>query len=195
LSCNQCSKPILQRKAQFAVFAFHLFLLNEEKYMSKNLLSNPNFTAVGPNGIATTFTGITSAGSSAAADWILYNNSEGIIETELLTGSEPSGALSLIRVSTTGKSNGLVQVFLPFDTGPQATISSAWVYVVRGQVGIGVGNGGGTGLDALSTSTGRWELLKARNGGSPANEFIIYAASDDGAIFYVYSAEVVEASV
>jgi hypothetical protein len=51
----------------------------------------------------------------------------------------------------------------------------------------------GTHLDITTLSTGRWELLRARNGVSPANEFIIYSEPSAGATFYVDSAEVLEA--
>jgi hypothetical protein len=97
----------------------------------------------------------------------------------------------MIRVTTKGKGNGLVQVFGGLDTGPESVIGSAWVYVVHGAVSIGTGNGGKTRLDMQSTSSGSWELLSARNGVSPANQFMIYSASD-GAIFYVAYAEVIE---
>jgi hypothetical protein len=161
--------------------------------MPPNLLANPDFAEVGPAGIYTTFTGDGGAGNSAAAHWTLWNNGPATIETELVTGSGPSGKTSLLRVATTGQGSGLVQVFGSQDTGPGATIASAWIYVVRGKVGIGTGNGGNTSLDITTLSTGRWELLRARNGVSPANEFIIYSEPSAGATFYVDSAEVLEA--
>jgi hypothetical protein len=161
--------------------------------MPSNLLANPDFAEVGPAGISTTFTGDGGAGNSAAAHWTLWNNGPATIETELITGSGPSGTTSVLRVATTGQSSGLVQVFGSQDTGPGATIASAWIYVVRGKVGIGTGNGGNTSLDITTLSTGRWELLRARNGVSPANEFIIYSDSSAGATFYVDLAEVLEA--
>jgi hypothetical protein len=161
--------------------------------MPPNLLANADFAEVGPAGIYTTFTGDGGAGNSAAAHWTLWNNGPATIETELVTGSGPSGKTSLLRVATTGQDSGLVQVFGSQDTGPGATIASAWIYVVRGKVGIGTGNGGNTSLDITTLSTGRWELLRARNGVSPANEFIIYSEPSAGATSYVDSAEVLEA--
>ena len=161
--------------------------------MSQNLLSNPNFTDAGPDGLTIEFTGIGTSGLYVAANWSLFHNNQGTSETELLTNGPPIITPGLIRVSTTASRNGLVNVFLPIDPEPQATVAKVQVYVVRGVVGIGTGNGGDTSFDAFSKSTGSWELIQAGNGGSPANEFIIYAASDDGAVFYVHSAEVVEA--
>jgi hypothetical protein len=90
----------------------------------------------------------------------------------------------MIHVTTTGNSSGLVQVFLPFNTGPEHVISSAWVFVKKGKVCIGTGKGGNTGVDATSSGTGRWELIRGCNGVSPANETIIYSVSQ-GADFYV----------
>jgi len=37
---------------------------------------------------------------------------------------------------------------------------------------------------------GRWEHLAAPNGGTPANEFIVYATSPAGACFHVDDASV-----
>jgi hypothetical protein len=95
-------------------------------------------------------------------------------------------------VSTTIDTAGLVQVFAPQDTGPDRVESAAWVYVLRGEVAIGAGNGGNTGFDARTAEQGRWIRLSAPNGVSPANEFIIYAASPGGAEFFVAAASVRE---
>ena len=96
----------------------------------------------------------------------------------------------MIHVETDGMRNGLVQVFLAKDDGPEKTIAAAWVFVKRGKVGIGTGNAGKTGIDVASSSTGRWEYLQAENGVFPSNLFIIYAASERGAEFYVAEASV-----
>ena len=59
------------------------------------------------------------------------------------------------------------------------------MFVLRGTVGMGTGDGGNTSIDAQSTKHGQWERLVAANGVSPANELIVYATSPDGACFYV----------
>ena len=61
-----------------------------------------------------------------------------------------------------------------------------------GEVAIGTGNGGSTSFDARTGERGRWIRLAAPNGGSPANEFIVYAASPGGAEFMVAAASVRE---
>ena len=98
----------------------------------------------------------------------------------------------MIHVCTTGENNGLVQVFLPQNSGPQHARSSVWVFVIRGQVGMGTGNGGSTSdHDAVSAHVGQWEELQAPNGVHPANEFIVYATSPRGACFYIDDATVI----
>ena len=154
---------------------------------ANNLLSNSTFNTIGSNGSSTTFTGNGSAGNSAAANWILWNNGFATIKTELLPSTFAGNRRKIIHVTTTGNRSGLVQVFLPVNTGSARSISAAWVFVRSGRVSIGTGNGGNTGLDTTSLTTNKWERLQARNGVSPANEFIIYSASN-GADFYVASA-------
>jgi len=151
-----------------------------------NLLKNPSFELVGPNGPATTITTNVpgGAGNSAAANWTLFTNVAGTIHTQLLPSTKPGGGARMIHVVTNGDRNGLVQVFGPFNTGPAQTVASAWVYVRKGKVGIGTGNGGNTGIDALTVTQGKWEYLQACNGASPANEFIVYSV-EGGADFYV----------
>ena len=121
---------------------------------------------------------------SAAEHWTVFNIRFGTTTTELVPTTLPGGGSRMIHVTTTASRGGLVNVFLPFDTGPLSTISSAHVYVNSGQVALGTGNGGGTSFDVFSTTTETWELLSSPNGGAPANELIIYAASD-GADFFV----------
>src|SRR5262245_54680860 len=168
---------------------------------ASNLLTNPGFEAVGPSGPNTSFTctpQVCCGGNSAAASWTTWINQcpqfgfpENTIRTAHVTPSTlPGGGTAMIHVLTTSAESGIVQVFGPFNTGPAQIAASAWVYVVRGAVCIGTGNGGNTHCDDTSTTTGQWELLQAPNGISPANEFIVYATSIDGAEYFVDNAEV-----
>jgi hypothetical protein len=98
----------------------------------------------------------------------------------------------MIHVCTTGKNSGLVQLFLPKNTGPHKTRSAVWVFVVRGRVGIGTGNGDTThDNDAVSAQWGTWDELTAPNGVSPANELVVYATSPEGACCYIDDAAVI----
>ena len=166
-----------------------LFAMPSHPVQAANFLSNGSFEQ-NVVGSSTTFTGLKSGGSSAADGWRIWNNSFATTATDLLPSTLPSGGSQMIHVDTTGNNNGLFQVFLPFNTGPNSVISSAWVYVINGKVGLGTGNGGNTGLNVISSTTGEWEFLEAVNGVSPANEFIIYSASQNGAEFYVDLASV-----
>jgi len=147
-------------------------------------LDNASFEAVGPAGSPPSFTGQGGGGHSAADAWTVFNNTDGTTDTELVPSTLPGGGARMIHVETTGNRNGLVQVFLPYNTGSSSVLAQVRVFVVSGQVAIGTGNGGHTGFDTVSTTTGQWELLQALNGASPANELIVYSASDH-AEFYV----------
>ena len=165
----------------------HLGESQEALCAQPNYLSNPSLHTVGPLGSSTsvTLSAPGGAGASAAASWTLFMNVPGTIRTDLRPSTRPGDSSNMIHVYTTQPSGGLVQVFGPYGSGPTKVIASAMVYVVHGQVAIGTGNGGGTGYDAFSTVTGAWQLIRADNGGIPANELIIYAASPGGAEFYV----------
>jgi hypothetical protein len=168
------------------------FYVSEAGVYSQNLLANPGFELVGPSGPQTTITTAVpgGAGNSAAASWTLFTNNPGTIYTEQATYLiSPSGSTRTLHVITDRASNGVVQVFAPFGSGPTNAISAVWVYVRRGTVFLGTGNGGNTGEDVDSTTTGQWELLQAPNGSHPANELIVYSKGA-GADFYVDDAAV-----
>lgn len=130
------------------------------------------------------------AGQSAAKNWTVGANILGTtVQTKLLPSTLVNGG-RMIHVTTDGARSGLVQVFGPLGQGPGKVYACAWIYVVKGQVAIGTGNGGNTGSDVVLWKTGSWERLEVSNGVSPANEFIIYAVSHGGAEFYVESAEI-----
>lgn len=156
-----------------------------------NLLDNPSFDAVGPSGSpVTVITAVPGgAGNSAAAFWTMFTNTAGYLMSELLPDTRPGGSGRMIHVKTRGARNGLVQVFDLFNRGPSRTFAYAWVYVIRGQVGIGTGNGGATGIDATTTVLNQWQRISAYNGVNPANEFIIYSTVADTE-FYVSDAGV-----
>jgi hypothetical protein len=159
-----------------------------------NLLSNASFETVGPAGASTSFTGYAGGGHSAAAGWGVFNNTEGTTSTELVASAVPGGNQLMLHVTTDGGANGVSQVFLPIGTGPACVHSGVWVYVVSGQIYIGAGNGGNTGPNAYSTTTGAWEYIEGDNIVCPANTFIIYSsyAVPGGAEFYVDLASVEE---
>lgn len=163
----------------------------EEEVNKGNLLSNAHFEKAGPEGASTSFSG-KDGGISAADMWTLWHTEIATTVTRLLPSTFAPGDSTMIHVNTTGMHGGLVQVFGPLNAGPWHVTAAAWVFVKRGQIYIGTGNGGNIGRDAYSQTTNGWELLQAPNGVAPANEFIVYAASDGGAEFYVAQASVSE---
>ena len=154
-----------------------------------NLLTDPGFETPGAPS-PTSFTGLLFGGSSAAQDWVVWNNTSGTTTTELLPSTAPLGGAEMIHVTTHGIYNGLYQPFLPANTGPSSVIGSAWIYVISGTVGIGTGNDGNTSPDILDSTIGQWEFIQAPNAVTPANEFIIYSADNSGANFYADNASV-----
>jgi hypothetical protein len=157
-----------------------------------NTLRNANFDEAARGGPPPTTIGSADnlGGWSAAADWSTWAREPGgTVWTELVPNDHGRAGNMLHVIVHRG--SGIVQVIQAQYTGPATAYSCAWVKVVSGRAGIGLGNGGDTHLDAVSTGTGVWEWLSAVNGVSPANEFIVYAAADD-AEFYVDRAVVSE---
>jgi len=150
-----------------------------------NLLVNGDFDLVGANGPAVQSTGLSLVGESAAADWYVFHNTPGTTKTEILPSTCPGGGANMLRVQTDGPSNGIEQVVFAIGEGPPCIKNGVWIYVSTGQAFIGAGNGGSTGADAFTTTTGEWEFVNSPNVGCPANLTIIYAASAGGAEFFV----------
>jgi hypothetical protein len=155
-------------------------------------------------------------GPSSATAWETWINAttnvadSGIeLETDLLLGLSPTPAIPAVHVihvritvvdpslaspiEASGANDGLGQAFLQPGTGPTSVLESVWVYVVSGQVGIGVGNGGDTSVSVTSSTTGHWEHLVSTNLNSPANNFIIYSTDPNGSEFYADDAIVCSA--
>lgn len=129
-------------------------------------------------------------GKSAAEHWTVWlgaSQPDACIITELVkVGSNcvplnPNYVMgNMMHVKTTYGSAGLVA-----STTSKPKVSfSCWVYVIKGKVCMGVGDGGGTGCTVTSTSTCKWEKLEGVSTMSPANQVIIYAQKND-AEFYV----------
>lgn len=165
-----------------------------------NLLKNGNFNQIADPPILNRATLLNTDpnvsngfgfGLSAAPHWEADNNHASPTTTALLPSTrqhEPvrTPAGTMLQVCTTAIDSGIRQRFGAFNTGPAKTMSAAWVYVLFGRVGLGTGNQGATGdHDDVSTAVGKWQLLKASNGVSPANMFIVFAIDDGGACFFI----------
>lgn len=160
-----------------------MFALSEGVALA-NVLNNPGFAT---GGAPSTITGAPVPGSSAAPPWTTWNNSAATTTTNHLPLF--MGHSGVIHVKTTGAGNGLVQVWAPINTGPSKVTHSAIVFVKSGKVGIGTGNGGNTGVSAVTSSKNQWETIRGVNSVCPANETIIYSV-DGPAEFYVDTAAV-----
>jgi hypothetical protein len=164
-----------------------------------SLLSNPDFADAGAATLLVAKEPVFASGPSAAPQWTVASSSPGTTATDMLPGTRPDGAALMMHVCTTGAhDNGVFQEFQPPE-GLQNVITSVWVFVVRGTVGIGTGNAASTKPDdAHSTTTGSWELLQAANKEGPPNVFALYSVVGDeacedlqqGACFYFESPSV-----
>lgn len=156
------------------------------------VIGNPSFEIAGPGGASVSFTGVLGGGASAAADWLIWNNSAGTTATELCAaggcgGSSPAppDGLYAIHVSTDAADSGIVQQFLPDNTGFAQAATSVYLYIVSGTVGFGAGNAGNTAFNATLSTTGQWVLLQVPNSAAntPVNEITLYASGGPAEFF------------
>jgi hypothetical protein len=156
-----------------------------------NLLSNSDFSIVGPNGSPTVHVGLNGLGSSSADSWSVWHNNNAVTTTQLVTTSNllpagiPTAATTGMLVTSTGASNGIFQTF---GSNPANAFFDVYVWVLQGQVTIGAGNGGSTVGTANSTGINQWEHLVTASSSSPVNQVIIYSTVPS--VFYVASANV-----
>lgn len=151
-----------------------------------NLLANWSFdtptSPAGPTHLSTTAEKPAAGGPCAAAHWQAWTNHPGTVDTELVPSSLPSGrGGSMLHVTTITDGAGVRQPF----AGPQPVTSSVWVYLVRGSVLLGTGDGSRTGSDLTCATLKQWTLLEAPNATGPATELVVYADSAAGAEFYL----------
>ncbi len=152
---------------------------------AQNLLTNSSFETEGPLGPSASVSGAIGAAFSAAENWFIFQNTPVTTKTELLPSTLPGGGDYMLHVTTNGVNNGIEQVMFPINEGPACVEHQIWVYVESGVVFAGAGNGGNTGPNSFSTTTGQWELISGKNIVCPANLFIVYAGSPNGAEFYI----------
>src|SRR5207237_1374419 len=124
---------------------------------------------------------------SAAANWWVWTNPAtpgGVTTTTALTSMDDAslpagcrgGTGNVVHVTTQATNNGLFQGISSPGAAPSHATVAARVCVHSGQVGIGAGNGGSTGLDARSVLHDQWESLSApNNSNGPVNQMVIYS--------------------
>jgi MYXO-CTERM domain-containing protein len=143
------------------------------------LIQNGDFSVVGPDGNPVTSTSLF-PGPCAAADWETFQN---LPNTETYTEitSPPSGlptgtATCLYFGAPTGFTNQdseISQSFAAYGAGPKAVTISAWVYLMKGVVGIGVGHGGNTGYLTSTAVLNQWVYLTATHVDAGGNDEFI----------------------
>lgn len=165
------------------------FVLQDHYISAGNLLRNGSFLGAGIHGEKSHLAEARVQLGAAASNWDLRVFDEGMVSTEILPSTRSGRGERMLRVKVAGRNGGIEQAWSSRDVGPAHVITSAWVYVISGKVKVGAGNGRQAHRDVESTSTGRWELLTAKNRSCPANAVGIYAATPS-AEFYVDWVEV-----
>jgi hypothetical protein len=162
---------------------------------AQNLVPNGGFEIPAPGvppGTPVSYTNYCGdAGTSAAADWVVsVDVCGGNLTTTLVPSTAPHGGKYMIHIVTDSVNSGIAQSEGFADQAK--VLSSVWVYVNSGCVGIGTGNAAFTvDTDEITCETGTWIRFKVPNSGSPANTFVVYAFPLTGADFYVDNARVV----
>jgi hypothetical protein len=177
-----------------ALIAPNCVMPDDDPFLYPNLLKNPSYNTVGPNGIHTQWLGPLPVPPppAAAAQWDMHNSNAGdYIGTTMLPSSGPQGP-RMLRILTRGNEGGVTQRFLPDGEGVDHFMIAAWVFVKRGNVMIGTNDENGVSSAAFSTKVGEWELLRAcRNGDSKSNFFFAVNQDPKGGEFYIDAATVV----
>jgi PEP-CTERM motif len=158
-----------------------------------NLLSNPGFDTPSGSG-STSYTGLNALGTSAAADWLVWNNTLGTTRTEQVASTDPLGGGEALHVLTTGGQNGVYQFVAPNSVARV----SVDVYLVSGSFELGLGQQGFYLNTAKTSVLNTWVHLTTTYtlGADPTapfpdqygNEIFLYATNGAGAEFYVDNA-------
>lgn len=144
-----------------------------------NLLMNPGFETPSSEAFATASASGTPP--SAADHWNTYTPT-GRTMTRLVASSRSGG--KALHVIAPVAHSGIVQTWRNGRSAGRVR-TEAWVYVVRGQIYLGSGDGRPPMANVHSSGTGRWERIAAVNDSCPASVTVLYAATPDGAEFYV----------
>src|SRR5262249_1999218 len=157
---------------------------------NKNLVKNPSFENVGPNGSPTTWhNGDPVPPPSAAAHWTMHSSNSGAtVRSELVPTNVPgNGGAKMLHFVAGGNEGG---VFQQVPDAPAKLMFSAWVFVKSGHVAMQP-NAGTTGPAAWSERTGEWEQLRVCTDGSvPTGFFAVVNEDPTGGNFFVDRVEV-----
>ncbi len=181
--------------ALVVAIAIHATHANASVVSTTNLLANPSFEQAGASG--TYWDSRVPGTHPAAASWTTYMHAvpSPVFTEDLLPPSsgDPAGAGSRMLHVTDNGYGGIVQAFLPPGSGPAHANFSVWVFVVKGKVRAGLGNGGSTSLTSATAPEGKWVQLTGHESTSPANEFVVYGTDTGYNDYYVDLASVTAA--
>jgi hypothetical protein len=130
---------------------------------------------------------------TVAEYWMTHRYSASTeVTTDLVPTTLPHGLgwgeTTMLHVCTTG----LAEIVQDLPVDPTRSVyvkAAAWVFVVRGQVSLGMGpNAALVRAAATTTKVGEWEYLEGRNGVQPIGCLVIGCAvptMEEGACFYV----------
>jgi hypothetical protein len=159
---------------------------------STNLLANPSFEQAGATG-PYWHSGVPGT-SPAAAGWTTYMQPvpNPVMTEDLLPPppGAPAGAGTRMLHVTDNGYGGIVQAFMKPGAGPAHGSFSVWVFVVRGSVRAGLGNGGSTSLTSAAAPEGVWTQLSGHESTTPVNEFVVYGTEPGYNDYYVDLASV-----
>lgn len=155
--------------------------------VAANLVVNPGLSLAAREIVAPTVS-TSGRSDSVGRNWQVVNTTGGRTQARLEPATRDGNGWQL-HVTARKARSGVAQQFATKDRAPRTAHASAWVYVVKGQVGLAAGPGGTMKPGALSTSTGRWERLTAPAGKGPVTQVVLLAQGGP-AEFVVDSAEV-----
>lgn len=188
------TRTFRSRLRRLSVVVAGVALLGAAAPASANLLLNPGFET--PD-LQSGFIDHGSANASwfagwgtAAQDWPATSNDPnyGAIATWLSPNVVHGGNTSML-VSATTANGGIAQQYLPNGTTPAHQMFSVWLYVVAGQVTIGLGNGG-TGFATAKSDPSKLNQWQAVSVCAPVqrssntNEVLIYTSNGAPAVYY-----------
>lgn len=190
--------PMIRKAGKAALAQIVLACFMPLTLLAQNLLPNGGFEKAAPGvppGTSVIYTNYCGNGaSSAAADWMVsIDVCGGNLTSTLVPSTAPSGGKYMMHVVTDSINSGIGEN--EGFANQTKTLSSVWVYVNSGCVGIGTGNAAFTvDTDEITCETGTWiEFFRVPNSVTPSNTFVVYAFPATGADFYVDNAKVVAA--
>jgi hypothetical protein len=170
---------------------------NYKTQTKPNILINSDFSAqlAGfncPHTFTNTISNDGAGGGTCLENWDTWGVSLTMpstytLTTNVLPSTCPYGSGKMLHVKQSANGAGIANQ--SFTENPAKAVASVWVYVVKGTIGLGIGNGGNTSNTVWTCQTGVWTYLETCNldTQSPVTNFIMYNKNggSEEAEFYV----------